>query len=172
MTDSIVLLRHLVHTLTAREGRTAARTLSARARLAAIFAEHDAHDDAIAALESLVADCADDLGLAHEQTLRATNNLAMRMAEAGRPGAIDLFTELLAHSGAAYGAEHRQTLLLRNNYAATLGMMGKIDDAIAEFEAILPLCEGQCPDAVSGIRQNLRSWRFEQRLRSNGLGWT
>ncbi|WP_309893646.1 tetratricopeptide repeat protein [Archangium sp.] len=150
-------LRQLTTTLTETQGRTAPKTLWLRDKLASVLLATGSEQEAFDEMERLAADCAADFGPVHDETLRALNNLAMRMAEAGRPGALDIFRELLPLVTSRWGAEHRQTLLLRNNHGAVLGMMGHVEEAVSAFAALVADCERLGFDDER-IRGNQRTW--------------
>jgi hypothetical protein len=143
----------------ARFGRTHAKVLPLRLRLADGLLAHRLDDEAFDVLDALVSDCEADLGPRHDSTLVLTNNRAMRLAERGRPGGPEQLAALVPIATEVWGPLDRRTVLLRSNLAAATGMAGRCGDAIAQLEALLDQQSDLDDDVIDTLRTNLASWR-------------
>lgn len=159
MSDASPDLRPRVAAAIARFGRTHAKVLPLRLRLADELLARHLDDEAFMVLDELVRDCEADLGPRHETTLVLANNRAMRLAERARAGGVEQLAALLPVASETWGSLDRRTLLLRSNLAAATGMAGRPADAIAQLEALLEQRDALDDDAIDTIRSNLASWR-------------
>ena len=98
----------------------------------------DSTGQAILAAERLVADCEQQLGPDHHETLTARYNLAYAYRAAGQLAeAIPLYERTLADGERVLGTDHPDTLSSRNNLAHAYQAAGRTAEAIPLYERTL-----------------------------------
>lgn len=110
-------------------------TLDAGNNLATACRHTGRTEEAIAILETLLAQCERIRGPEHPETLTARNNLAFAYQSAGRvQDAIAIYQPLLDDRERILGREHPHTLTTRRSLLAAYLVAGRLEDAAVVLE--------------------------------------
>jgi tetratricopeptide (TPR) repeat protein/predicted Ser/Thr protein kinase len=126
-------------------------TLQIRANLAWLYYWAHRYDEARTLGEQVLADKIRVLGEEHPETLTSINNLAVTYRALDMPDKAEpLYRKDLEVSGRILGTDHPDYLIGATNFARFLFESGRIEDSIAIFEEIIPVCRRVFPERYYG----------------------